>query len=53
MSKKSLNLFVAKSMKNDIRKYSDFEYEALIKHYQDEIKKLLAQKNETISCLTR
>lgn len=41
------------SMKNDIRKYSDFEYEALIKHYQNEIKKLLAQKNETISCLTR
>lgn len=39
--------------KNEIRKYSDFEYEALIKHYQGEIKKLLEQKNETISCLTR
>ncbi|MBP3679514.1 MAG: recombination protein NinG [Bacteroidaceae bacterium] len=41
------------SMKNDVRKYSDFEYEALIKHYQYKIKMLLAQKNVEISCLTK
>jgi len=41
------------SMKNDVRKYTDFEYEALIRHYQKEIKKLLAQKNVEISCLTK
>lgn len=41
------------SMKNDVRKYSEFEYEALIKFYQGEIKKILKAKNEDISCLTR
>ena len=41
------------SMKNDVRKYSDFEYEALIKHYQFKIKELLALKNVEISCLTK
>lgn len=41
------------SMKNDVRKYTDFEYEALIKHYQFKIKMLLALKNVEISCLTK
>lgn len=41
------------AQKNDVRKYSEFEYEALIKFYQGEIKKILKAKNEDISCLTR
>lgn len=42
------------SQKYDTRKYSDFEYEVLIKHYKEEIKKLLEAKGETsISCLTK
>lgn len=41
------------AQKNEVRKYSDFEYQALIAHYQKEIKRMLAEKNEDISCLTR
>lgn len=46
-------VILLEAQKNDVRKYSDFEYEALIKHYQGEIKKILKAKNEDISCLTR
>lgn len=41
------------AQKNEVRKYSDFEYQALIAHYQKEIKRMLAEMNEDISCLTR
>jgi hypothetical protein len=39
--------------KNTTRKYSDFEYIALIEHYKKEVKKLLIDKDTDISCLTR
>lgn len=41
------------AQKNEVRKYSEFEYQALIAHYQKEIKRMLAEMNEDISCLTR
>lgn len=41
------------AQKNEVRKYSDVEYQALIAHYQKEIKRMLAEMNEDISCLTR
>lgn len=46
------SVLLLESQKNDIRKYSDFEYEALIKHYQSEIKKILKRENKTIRCLS-
>lgn len=46
-------VLLLEAQKHEVRKYSDFEYEALIKHYQGEIKKLLNEKNATISCLTK
>ena len=46
-------VILLEAQKNDVRKYSEFEYEALIKFYQGEIKKILKAKNEDISCLTR
>lgn len=46
-------VLLLEAQKHEVRKYSDFEYEALIKHYQLEVKKMLAAKNEDISCLTR
>lgn len=39
--------------KNTTRKYSDFEYIALIEHYKKEVKKLLIDKDTDISCLTK
>ena len=33
-------VLILESKKNTTRKYSDFEYEVLIKHYKEEIKKL-------------
>lgn len=41
------------SQKYEVRKYSDFEYKALIQHYKKEIKRILDERGETISCLTR
>ena len=46
------SVLLLESQKNDIRKYSDFEYEDLIKHYQGEIKKILKREGRTIHCLT-
>lgn len=39
--------------KNDIRKYSDFEYEALIEHYKKEINRMLKERGLKIGCLTK
>lgn len=44
-------VLLLESQKNEVRKYSDFEYEALIKHYQGEIKKILQREGKTIRCL--
>lgn len=41
------------AQKYEIRKYSDFEYDALIAHYQRKIESLLKEHNTTITCLTR
>lgn len=41
------------STKYEVRKYSEFEYDVLIKHYEEEIKKLLKEHNVSISCLTK
>ena len=35
-------VLLLESMKYEIRKYTDFEYEALIKHYRAEIKKMMS-----------
>ena len=45
-------VILLEAQKNEVRKYSDFEYEALIKHYQGEIKKILKRENKTIRVLT-
>lgn len=44
---------ILEMQKNDVRKYSEFEYMALISHYQKEIKRLLKEQNTDIQCLTR
>lgn len=46
-------VIMLEAQKNEVRKYSDVEYQALITHYQKEIKRMLAEMNEDISCLTR
>ena len=46
-------VLLLEAQKYEVRKYSEFEYDVLIKHYQDEIKKLLKEYNVTITCLTR
>lgn len=46
-------VLLLEAKKYEVRKYSDFEYDALIEHYQKEIKKILKEHNTTISCLTR
>lgn len=46
-------VLLLEAQKYEVRKYSDFEYDALIEHYQKEIKKILKEHNTTISCLTR
>ena len=35
-------VLLLESMKHETRKYTDFEYEALIKHYRAEIKKMMS-----------
>ena len=34
-------VILIESMKNEVRQYSDFEYQALIKHYRKEIHQLI------------
>lgn len=41
------------STKYEMRKYSEFEYKALISHYQGEIKRILKERGLTIECLTK
>lgn len=44
---------ILEMQKNEVRKYSEFEYLALIGHYQKEVKRLLKEQNIDIKCLTR
>ena len=46
-------VLLLEAQKYEVRKYSDFEYDALIEHYQKEIKKILKEHKTTILCLTR
>lgn len=41
------------AQKYEIRKYSDYEYEELIKHYKKVIAHILEQRKLTIRCLTK
>ena len=41
------------SQKYELRKYTEFEYKALIEYYKKEIKRLLKEKGLEISCLTK
>lgn len=41
------------AQKYEVRKYTEFEYKALIDHYKKEVKRLLSEKNLDISCLTK
>ena len=41
------------AQKYEIRKYSDYEYEELIKHYKKAIAHILEQRKLTIRCLTK
>jgi hypothetical protein len=45
-------VLLLESMKYEVRKYTEFEYKALIAHYQKEVKRLLDEKGLDISCLT-
>ena len=46
-------VLILESMKHEVRKYTDFEYKALIGHYQKEIKRMLEEKGLDITCLTK
>ena len=46
-------VLLLEAQKYEMRKYSDFEYEALIGHYKKEVKRLLEEKGLDISCLTK
>ena len=46
-------VLLLESSKYETRKYAEYEYEALIAHYKEEIKRMLEERNLDISCLTR
>jgi hypothetical protein len=46
-------VLLLEAQKYEVRKYSEFEYQALIEHYKKEVKRLLEEKGLDISCLTR
>lgn len=46
-------VLLLESMKYEVRKYTEFEYKALIEYYKNEVKRLLSEKNLDISCLTK
>lgn len=46
-------VLLLESMKYETRKYTEFEYKALIEHYKKEVKRLLEEKGLDISCLTK
>lgn len=45
-------VMVLESMKYETKKYTAFEYEALIAHYKCEVDRILKERNLTIKCLT-
>ena len=46
-------VLLLESMKYETRKYTEFEYKALIEHYKKEVKRLLEGKGLDIKCLTQ
>ena len=46
-------VLLLESKKYEVRKYTEFEYKALIAHYQKEVKRILDEKGLDISCLTK
>lgn len=46
-------VILLEAMKYDIKKYTEFEYDVLIKHYQEEVKRILKERGLTIKCLTQ
>jgi hypothetical protein len=46
-------VLLLESQKYETRKYSEFEYKALIDHYKKEVKRLLDEKGLEIGCLTQ
>nr|DAJ47726.1 MAG TPA: NinG recombination protein [Caudoviricetes sp.] len=47
------HVLILESKKKDVRQYTAFEYQALIEHYKQEVKRLLKEKNLDIKCLTK
>jgi hypothetical protein len=46
-------VLLLESQKYETRKYTEFEYKAMIEYYKKEIKRLLKEKGLDISCLTK
>lgn len=46
-------MLLLEAQKYEVRKYTEFEYKALIEYYKKEVKRLLSEKNLEISCLTK
>lgn len=46
-------VIILEASKNDIKKYSDFEYETLIEEYKKEINCMLKERGLKIGCLTK
>ena len=46
-------MLLLEAQKYEMRKYTEFEYKALIEHYKKEVKRLLEEKGLDISCLTK
>jgi hypothetical protein len=46
-------VLLLEAQKYETRKYTEFEYKALIEHYKKEVKRLLQEKGLEISCLTK
>jgi hypothetical protein len=46
-------VLLLEAQKCEMKKYSEFEYKALIEHYKKEVKRLLDEKGLEIGCLTQ
>ena len=46
-------VLLLESQKYETRKYTEFEYKALIEHYKKEVKRLLQEKGLDIKCLSQ
>ena len=46
-------VLLLEAQKYEMRKYTEFEYKALMEHYKKEVKRLLEEKGLDISCLTK